>query len=105
MTQNEIFTAIQAVIARCKKGLETGYPTVSMRGMLYDCGYSVHETDFVLQFVSSEGFNYCLDSRIAHEKCGDDSRQEFPPYEACYWGADQLISRLNCVLPMNWQLH
>lgn len=68
------------------------YAMVSARGVLMHLGYKATDTLAILQFIAERGFWYCLDAMIPHR---DDN--ECPDWRVCYWGMDQLRSRLECV--------
>lgn len=84
--------AIDQVKVQCEIRIGAdNYNPISMRGVLYSLGYGTDETDEVIRNVASRGFQYCLDSTIPHK---DGER---PGSFACYWGPDQLKSRLDCL--------
>jgi len=69
------------------------YRTVSARGVLRDLGFDGNDLQQVLEFIAAGGFDYCLDPAIpmtGHH----DARGQRPARDVCYWGADQLESRL-----------
>jgi hypothetical protein len=76
------------------------YTMVSARSVLKHLNYTPEEQNQILAHMSHEGFNYCLDPRIPHVMHNTetgDTRQEFPPEHACWWGMDQLRSRLQSI--------
>jgi len=67
------------------------YEMVSARGVLYILGFDSNDAQSILEYISENGFNYCLDYNIRiHDGV-------FPDQQVCYYGADALHSRLNCV--------
>lgn len=88
--------AVEQMIAHCRLLMEQSnagvseYAVVSARGVLNELGFG-DNVDEILQFIADGGFDYCLDSRVEHNG-------ECPPRSACYWGADQLESRLHWVV-------
>jgi len=67
------------------------YPMRSARQLLTEIEVPSEQHDEVIRYIASRGFAYCLDPIIAH----NGSR---PERVVCVWGADQLHSRLTCVL-------
>jgi len=71
------------------------YPMVSVRSIALDLGYSKLLPQ-ILTAIADGGFDYCMDQDIAmtghHEAAG-----EYPDWRVCYWGPDQLRSRLDCL--------
>ncbi len=93
LTQEQVSEAVQQVKSHCdmlmdqyKAGVGE-YATVSARSVLNTLGYEA-DADQILRFMASKGFSYCLDPSIPH----NDS---YPPPHACWWGADQLESRIS----------
>jgi hypothetical protein len=77
--------------------LETQYESISARGTLYTLGYTEQDADQILRVLHSEGFNYCLDPMFpSRDSSKDDDTMIHTPIGACYWGPDQLISRIQC---------
>lgn len=72
------------------------YEPVSCRSVLYSLGYHGEDAEQVLQYLYDKGFTYCFDSQFlsATGIPGDDSK-EYPSADVCYWGPDQLKSRLD----------
>ena len=93
LTEDQVNDAIRQLTVHCRllmEQYEAGvgeYEIVSARGVLYTLGFEESDTDQILEHIAAGGFSYCLDSQI-----GDK-----PPRDACYWGADQLESRLRCL--------
>lgn len=67
------------------------YPMRSARQVLAEIGVLGEECEQVLRYIADRGFAYCLDDTVEHNG-------EFPSPTVCVWGADQLHSRLTCVL-------
>lgn len=79
--------AIAQMICHCKMMMEQGeYEAVSARGVLYTLGFEA-DADEILAFIASRGFDYCLDPMFG----------DHPSRFACYWGPDQLESRLQFI--------
>lgn len=97
LTEEQIHDAVRQMIAHCDLKMEQykagvgEYATVSARGVLHELGFFDENVEQVLEHVAAGGFNYCLDHAIP---CPDGER---PSMSACYWGADQLESRLRCL--------
>jgi len=96
MTSTQIVDAVRQMEAHCKLLMEqykagTGeYATVSARSVLYDLGFGTEDAEQVLLAIGKTGFWYCLDYAVPAE---DDGRRF--SRDACWWGADQLESRLH----------
>jgi len=93
LTTEQVIDAVRQMHSHCDLLMakyEAGigeYKTVSARGVLYELGFG-DNVDQILDAIASAGFNYCLDYSI---RCPSG---EYPAREVCYWGADQLESRL-----------
>jgi hypothetical protein len=72
-----------------------GYAMASVRSLAGELGFAELLPD-ILEVCAANGFGYCLDETIP---CGTD--HELPDRNVCYWGCDQLRSRLDCV---DWRL-
>jgi hypothetical protein len=92
----DINQAIDEVKAYCDT-LMKGYHPVSLRSALYALGYDKEESDAVIRDCAERGFTNCIDPIIA-TKSYPDFEERFPTSDVCYWGPDQLKSRL-------WSLH
>ena len=68
------------------------YEFLSVRGVLYTLGFDAELADEVVYTIAERGFSYCLDPLIANPRTG-----ERPTADVCYWGVDQLHSRLGCI--------
>lgn len=103
LTTQEVADAIAQVIAHCDILQET-YEPVSLRGALYTLGYEEDQADQVITDCAERGFDYCNDPMIiATHYSPNDPRAvngmvtDRPSADACYWGPDQLKSRLECL--------
>lgn len=86
MTTEQKVDAVKQMVSHCRLLMEQkDYEVVSARGVLYTLGFE--EVEEVLAFIAEGGFDYCLDEFVGN----------YPPRSACYWGADQLESRLQCL--------
>jgi len=92
MPKEQITEAIDQAVVFCRSKEEAKeYESVSLRGVLYDLGYGIDQVENVLQTCAKRGFWYCLDSSIPHQD------GHYPAQAVCYWGPDQLRSRLECL--------
>lgn len=95
MTEDQKIEAVHQMMVHCEI-LQADYTPVSARSALRDLGYGDEDRLEVLQFIAEGGFDYCLDPSIPmtghHE-----ARGERPDYAVCFWGPDQLKSRLDCL--------
>jgi hypothetical protein len=95
MSNDSINWAISRMIIRCDAHMPN-YDAVSARSILGELDYQPEEIDEILLVIAGRGFDYCLDHTIVmtghHE-----ARGEKPNREVCYWGPDQLKSRLQCL--------
>jgi len=98
-----VLAALKAIRAEAHR-LEQpgmGYPAVSVRSLARKLGYA-ELLPSILEACASNGFTYCLDSTIeATSYSGGEEKIGRPSQEVCYWGPDQLRSRLDCV---DWRL-
>lgn len=96
MTNLQIYGAIRKVVELTVELEADGYQPVSARSALRKLGYDREQQDSVILFIADGGFDYCLDPTIPmtghHEAAG-----ETPHPDVCYWGPDQLRSRLFCL--------
>lgn len=99
-TTDKIIDAIKQVISLCDD-LQADYEPVSMRGALYTLGYDEDQADAVINYCAANGFNYCIDPSISathfdpnNRNAVNDMVTDRPSADACYWGPDQLKSRL-----------
>jgi len=85
--------AIEQMKIHCE--LKTpSYEMVSARGALYELGYDEEAAEDVLDYIYNSGFTYCLDSKYKSPMHKESSAPEYPSADVCYWGPDQLKSRL-----------
>jgi hypothetical protein len=94
MTEAQIKEAIQQMLTHCEIKMAS-YELISARGTLYELGYHGDDAEQVLQHCYDRGFTYCLDPDYHRSPRGDD--QGRISADVCYWGPDQLASRLECV--------
>jgi len=101
LDQGQVEEAIEQVLVHCEHKYFDAYQGVSLRGSLYDLGFSSEAADEVIEFVYAGGFTYCLDpSKSAthfdpnNPAATNDMVTDYPSEDACYWGPDQLASRL-----------
>jgi hypothetical protein len=100
MTAEQVNEAIEQMKSHCRHLELNDYHVVSARGVLYTLGYhSDEEVMQVLRAIADRGFDYCLDpyiipQRSTHFMDDEDAHPAPPPSNACYWGPDQLRSRL-----------
>lgn len=92
--------AIEAVKDLCDE-YQHEYKPVSMRSALEVLGYDNTQQNAIIKYVASKGFTYCLDPIIAathfdpnNPRAVNDMVTDTPDYGACFWGPDQLKSRL-----------
>jgi hypothetical protein len=100
LTDTQVDEAIKQMKSDCQLSVEKykqgvgEYESLSARMVLRRLGFDTADTLQVLQAIAARGFDYCLDAHIPmtghHEAQG-----EYPDWQVCYWGADQLLSRLN----------
>jgi len=96
MSDPEIVDAITKVKALCDEHYADGYRAISMRSGLVEAGYSGEQIAPVLEYVASHGFEYCLDHTIECSS-GTEKPRSRPDQDVCWWGPDQLKSRLDCL--------
>jgi hypothetical protein len=90
VTDAQIKEAVDQMMVHCDLKMAE-YEMVSARGVLYELGYFDEDAEQVLRWLFRAGFTYCLDAE--HHK-GSVERIE---QSVCYWGPDQLKSRLRFV--------
>jgi hypothetical protein len=101
MTEEQINEALEQMKSHCRISMEAHkagvgeYEMVSARGVLYTLGYAADNAEEVIQAIADRGFSYCLDPHILSTP-GDDP-PFYPSADACHWGADQLLSRLDAL--------
>jgi hypothetical protein len=93
-----IIEALRAIRQECSAREEaSNYAPVSVRGIASKLNLQVPIED-ILQACVDGGFTYCLDHTVeATAYDGNEMRTSYPSQGACYWGPDQLRSRLDCV--------
>lgn len=97
MTEEKIHLAIGKMIAACDAKMATGkYPMVSARSVLRELDYDASDQQTVLLHIAAGGFDYCLDHTIVMSG-HHEGRGEKPDHAVCWWGPDQLASRLQCL--------
>jgi hypothetical protein len=99
MTTDQVNDAIRQLHSFCRAREEIkDYESMSARGVLYDLGYEEDEADEVLVAIYQGGFTHCLDPSFKGQGVYPDFVPEYPPAFACYWGPDQLRSRVHWVM-------
>ena len=91
LTNKQIKEAIEQMKTHCDLAYHDNYRMLSARGCLYELGYEA-DCEQILKALYDNGFSYCLDSSF-RTKDG-----EYVSDSVCYWGPDQLKSRL-------WSVH
>jgi hypothetical protein len=94
LTKAQVDEAIEQLKVQCDLKM-ADYESLSARSGLNELGYAADDVDQVINTIAERGFNYCLDS---HVKCSSGvagGGEEYPSPDVCYWGPDQLKSRLN----------
>lgn len=108
MDNEQIQKAIDRVITLCGERTRNGYKATSVRSALRDLEYESSDIEEIIDFVAEGGFTYCMDPRIeathfdpnnprAVNGMVTDRPQEF----ACFWGPDQVASRLHALRNYN----
>jgi len=103
VTKEQIKEAVAQMRSHCQLLEETSdYHGVSARGVLYELGYGADDADEVIRALADGGFAYCLDPMIEathfdpnNARAVDGMVTDRPSADACYWGPDQLRSRLD----------
>lgn len=90
LNDSQIKEAIAQVQVQCEL-LMSNYEMVSLRSALDSLGYGSEDAQQVIDYCADHGFNYCLDYTVKHND------GHLPEQTFCYWGPDQLSSRLDCV--------
>lgn len=94
MTRLQIIGAINQMLVSCELKM-VNYESVSARGLLYELGFEA-DADEIIEFIADGGFYYCLDPSIPSTHFTAPN-PEYPDPDVCYWGPDQLASRLRCL--------
>lgn len=102
MDQPEIHTAISRLMTECEER-QASHKMTSARSGLVALGYSEAEQDEVIKFIAAGGFDYCLDTKIPMTGHHDASGEK-PDWQVCYWGPDQLLSRLMSLSNLPYEL-
>jgi hypothetical protein len=101
LTKEQIKEAIDQMKVSCDLAYANDYEMVSARSVLNELGYG-DDVEQILIAISEAGFNYCLDSHIKHNSANKEIPQEYPDQQVCWWGPDQLKSRLESIA---WQFN
>ena|ERR1043165_235802 len=99
LSEEQVKEAIEQMKVTCDLKMQ-GYLPVSARSVLYELGYHGENCEQVLQYIYDRGFTYCFDSHFRSEWYDPNKREqvsEYPDPDVCYWGPDQLKSRLECI--------
>jgi hypothetical protein len=91
LTEDQCNEAIAQMLTSCDLAMAE-YRPLSARLVLTELGYSEH-MEQILAYIAAGGFDYCLDRTIP----ASGHNNEFPSQDVCYWGPDQLKSRLQCL--------
>jgi hypothetical protein len=107
LTTEQVREAIDQMIVQCELKMQD-YEFVSARGCLNELGYHGESQDQIINAIAEAGFNYCLDPHISathfdpnNPAAINDMVTDYPDEDACYWGPDQLKSRLHALM---WRL-
>jgi len=106
MTTGEISDAIRQCIAHCRnREQEVGYEFLSVRKCLYILGYDQAQADEVIRYCAYRGFSRAIDPIVESTYFSPNDKNavnnmvtEYPNYDDCFWGIDQLRSRLQSVV-------
>src|SRR4029077_2306548 len=99
MTTDQIHEAMGQMLVDCQLREEgLNYDPISARRMLSNLGYFHDEAQPVLSALHEGGFYYCLDPMFPCKSYPDFEEKPTPDF-ACYWGPDQLASRISWVAP------
>jgi hypothetical protein len=101
----QIHEALEQVLVSCELA-QAEYTPMAMRSALIDLGYS-SDADQIVAFVAAGGFTYCMDPSVSATHYDPNNREavngmvtDYPGPDACFWGPDQLASRLRSL--SNW---
>lgn len=90
LTDAQVLEAIEQVKVTCDLYMPA-YTPISMRSGLRTCGYDSDDVDQVIRYCYDNGFTNCLDHSVLSHGV---SPPEYPSADVCFWGPDQLKSRL-----------
>jgi hypothetical protein len=94
MSKALVHMAVHRVMSLCDDYM-SGYQMVSMRSALVALGYDNAAQNEIIRAVAEQGFTYCLDHTVsATHYVGEEMETGYPSSDVCYWGPDQLKSRL-----------
>jgi hypothetical protein len=93
LTTDQVREAVQQMRVHCDLKM-VDYELVSARAALYELGYHGEDAEQVLKALYDGGFTYCLD--VDYHTSPRDNDGPISP-DVCYWGPDQLRSRLDSV--------
>ena len=97
LSKEQVEEAIAQAIIHCDILTETDYHVVTVRQVLRDLGYG-NQLPQLLHEISKGGFEYCLDPEIPCKSgVGMENKEIYPDHDVCYWGPDQISSRLRAV--------
>lgn len=92
LTKDQVLEAIEQLKSLCD-GKMQNYEMISVRSGLYELGYGQEQADVVVRALELAGFTNCCDPMVAVKNV-DGGKDEYPSEQVCYWGPDQLKSRL-----------
>jgi hypothetical protein len=95
MTKDQKLEAIEQMKSHCELILEGDWEMLSARGCLYTLGFHGEDADEVIELIRLGGFTNCLDPSVYIAQ--ESGKTMLPNEDACYWGPDQLLSRLQCL--------
>jgi hypothetical protein len=94
LTDEQVKEAIDQMKVQCDLAMP-GYHPISARSALVTLGYPPEHITQVLQYLYDRGFTNCLDHEfLSTFYNGNEVTKEYPRSAVCYWGPDQLKSRL-----------
>jgi hypothetical protein len=96
LTKDQILEAVAQVKVVCELKMSE-YQMVSLRSALYECGYTQEQADQVITFCAEAGFTNCIDPMIPVKNVIGIDKPVYPCEDVCYWGPDQLRSRLSFI--------
>jgi hypothetical protein len=97
LTPDQIQEALRQMISHTELAEANDYEMTSARGALYTLGYTEEQADEVIDFMAAGGFTNCLDPRITGPVVVGETRPSRPTMDVCYWGPDQLRSRIHAL--------